>query len=112
MTEFSAVAAGGATPMANERQMNDLLKNQSRQQYGNRADAVINVTYRATHDGKVYASGLAVQFIEQKKAVAETMAAPAPNLESRLQELKTLREKGLITSEEYYEKRSEILKGL
>lgn len=106
-----AVAAGGQTPTANEEQMNGLLKQQAASQYGSKVKAVINVTYRVEHDGDVYASGLAVQFIEEKKE--EPKLEPAhPSLETRLRELKDLREKNLITPEEYYEKRSDLLKEL
>lgn len=48
------------TPTANIEQMNQLLREQARQQYGSRVDAVLNVTYRTEPDGDVYASGLAV----------------------------------------------------
>ena len=37
-------------------------------------------------------------------------AMKGPNLEERLKELKRLREQDLITPEEYYEKRAELLK--
>lgn len=107
-----AVAAGGRTANANEQQMNELLKQQVRSQYGERADAVINVTYRIDHDGIVYASGLVVQFIEEKKEEVKTASPPALTLEARLKELKSLREKNLITPEEYYDKRSKLLEGL
>lgn len=107
-----AVAAGGRTAIANEQQMNDLLKQQASAQYGGKTDAVINATYRADQDGDVYASGLAVQFLEEKKEEAKTTAPPERHLEDRLKELQSLRESKLISENEYYQKRSELLKGL
>jgi len=56
------------------------------------------------------ASGLAVRFVEPQPV--SVPVAPGPTLEQKLTELKTLREKNLITPEEYYDKRSELLKGL
>jgi len=105
-----AVAAGGRTAVVNEEQMNAFLKEQASRQYGNRVDAIINASYRADHDGNVFASGLAVHFIEPQPVAAPV--APSPTLEHKLTELKNLREKNLITPDEYYDKRSELLKGL
>lgn len=99
-----------ATPATNTVTMNEKLRQEARSHYGGRVDAVVNVSYRTDPDGDMFASGLAVHFIEPQPASALT--APAPTLEQKLTELKSLREKNLITPEEYYEKRSELLKGL
>ena len=105
-----AVAAGGRTAVANEEQMNAFLREQASRQYGARVDAIINASYRADHDGNVFASGLAVRFLDPQPA--PTPVAASPTLEQKLVELKSLREKNLITPDEYYDKRSELLKGL
>jgi len=107
-----AVAVGGRTPVAHTEQMNKFLKEKAREQYGSKVDAVINVTYQTDHDGDVYASGLAVHFTEPQPTSAPTQTTTTKTLEERLRELRDLREKNLITPEEYYEKRSELLKGL
>jgi hypothetical protein len=91
--------------------MNKILRAKARQQFGNKADAIVNVVYRNDPDGNVYASGLAVHFTEPQPPPTQA-TAKGPSLEERLKELKDLREKNLITSEEYYEKRNELLKGL
>ena len=54
---------------------------------------------------------LKVLTIHVGEAVSSQTAAPS-NTEVRLEELKNLREKGLITEEEYRQKREEILKAL
>lgn len=108
-----AVAAGGRTPVAHTEQMNKFLKEKAREQYGNKVDAIINTTYNTDHDGDVFASGLAVHFVEQKPPETQQQAAPpGRHLEDRLKELKDLREKGLISVEEYNQKRQELLQGL
>ena len=98
-----ARAIQGSSPKLSTPQMDERLRSAARQKYGSKADAVINVTYRTNYDGDVFASGLAVHFVE-----------PAPQasiLEQKLTELKSLREKNLITPEEYYEKRGKLLEG-
>ncbi len=165
-----AVAIGGRTPVAHTEQMNELLKEQARKQYGARVDAIINATYKdretkpwphrgateallswrgavrnealsvfgqrglrstrhdaltlghargvlshspnTDHDGDVFASGLAVHFIEQKPPQMQQAAPPERHLEDRLKELRDLREKGLISTEEYNQKRQELIQGL
>lgn len=101
-----------ATPATNTATMNEKLKTQAREQYGGKADAIINVTYRVDPDGDVFASGLAVHFIEPQPTPALPSAPPTRSLEERLLELRNLREKGLIGAEEYYEKRMKLLEGL
>jgi hypothetical protein len=88
--------------------MNKKLKDEARTRYGSAVSAVINVSYRTDPDGDIYASGLAVRFVEPQ--APQAVSPSSPTLEQKLTELKSLREKGLITSEEYYEKRSELLK--
>ena len=85
---------------------------QAWKQYGSKVDAVINVTYRTEHDGNVFASGLAVHFVEQQSPPPSTAAPLIRSTEERLQELRELRDKGLITPQEYDQKRQDILKGL
>ena len=90
--------------------LNKLLREQALTKYGSRVDAVVNVAYSPDGRGFMSASGLAVQFIEP--APVPTPTAPTPSLEDRLRELLELldlRQKGLITPEEYDEKRQEIL---
>jgi hypothetical protein len=107
-----AVAAGGRTPVAHTEQMNKILKEKAREQYGHKVDAIINTTYKTDHDGDVFASGLAVHFVEQKSPEPQQAAPPERRLEDRLKELRDLREKGLISPEDYYQKRQELLQGL
>jgi hypothetical protein len=100
-------AVQGPTPTAHTETMNTMLREKAREQYGSQVDAVVNVVYRTDPDGDVFASGLAVHFVEQAPT-----PAPAPQtstLEQKFTELKNLREKNLITPEEYYEKRSKLL---
>ena len=104
-----SIAVQGHSPKLSTSQMDDRLKIKARQQYGNKADAVINVNYRTSYYGDVFASGLAVHFIEMPSP-ATPVAVVGPSLEDRLEELKDLREKNLITPEEYYEKRNQMLK--
>jgi membrane protease subunit (stomatin/prohibitin family) len=49
---------------------------------------------------------------QQKKTTQQKEAPKEGKIEARLQELKTLLDKGLITTEEYEKKRTEILKEL
>jgi len=65
-------------------------------------------TLRASAD----ASSFTLQLNEEGKAAATAASSPLPSLETRLRELKGLREKHLITPDEYYQKRAELLKGL
>jgi hypothetical protein len=103
-------AVQGPTPTAHIETMNAVLRQEAVRRYGNQVDAVVNVVYRTDPDGDVFASGLAVQFVEEKQE-ADPAPPATPSLEARLDELKQLREKNLITSEEYYEKRSKLLEG-
>jgi hypothetical protein len=107
-----AVAIGGRTPVAHTEQMNEFLKEKAQERYGNKVDAIINATYNTDHDGDVFASGLAVHFVEQKSSEPQRTAPPDRRLEDRLKELKDLREKGLISAEEYNKKRQELIQGL
>lgn len=50
--------------------------------------------------------------IYEKQTATPSVEAKKKPLEERLRELKELREKNLITPDEYYQKRSEMLKGL
>ena len=89
--------------------MNKMLEEQTLKLYSNHGvDAVINVTQRTDPDGDVFASGLAIHFVEPPKPASASIASTR-SMEDRLRELLDLREKGLITPEEYYEKRVEIL---
>jgi hypothetical protein len=107
-----AVAAGGRTSVAHAEQMNKFLKEKARQQYGHKVDAIINAQYNTDQDGDVFASDLAVHFVEQKSSQTQQTAPLERTLEDRLKELKDLREKGLISIEEYSQKRQELLRGL
>jgi hypothetical protein len=107
-----AVAAGGRTPVAHTEQMNKFLKEKAREQYGHKVDAIINATYKTDHDGDVFASGLAVHFTKQESPEPQRTIPSERRLEGRLKELKDLRERGLISAEEYYQKRQELLQGL
>lgn len=104
-----ARAIQGSSPKLSTSQMDERLRSAARQKYGGKADAVINVTYRTNYDGDVFASGLAVHFTESQPTPAAT--TQGPNLEQKLTELKSLREKGLVTPDEYYEKRGKLLEG-
>ena len=88
----------------------EMRQREEAQKNGSQVSAVINVNYQTRPDGEVFANGLAVHFPEPPSPPAPV--APAPSLEQKLIELKSLREKNLITPEEYHEKRSELLKGL
>jgi hypothetical protein len=103
-------AVQGPTPTAHTETMNKMLREKAREQYGSQVDAVVNVVYRTDPDGDVFASGLAVHFAEPTPA--PTLAPQVSTLEQKLTELKSLREKNLITPEEYSEKRSKLLEGL
>ena len=105
-------AVGGRTPTAHIETMNRFLREQAWRQYGSKVDAVINVTYQTEHDGDVYASGLAVQFLEPQGGSPSSPLVPNRTTEDRLKELQSLQEKGLLTPREYEQKRQEILKGL
>jgi hypothetical protein len=105
-------AIQGPTPTAHTETINKMLREKAREQYGNQVDAVVNVVYHTDPDGDVFASGLAVHFMEPQATPALTPTTTTRSLEERLKELRDLREKNLITPEEYYDKRSELLKRL
>ncbi len=81
----------------------DKLRWQAQELYGSKVDAVINVTYRHHAGGHLLASGLAVRLVDPQ---------PPRTAEERLQQLTDLWLKGLLSLEEYRQKRREILGGL
>lgn len=99
-----------ASPKASTEEMNRMLREKAREQYGGRVDAVINVTYRTEPRGNVFADGLAVHFTPQPPPPAS--APPVRSTEERLKEIRGLLDQGLITQGEYERKRLEILKEL
>ena len=103
-------AVGGATPDFSPEEAYEQLKSEAISQYGDRVDAVVNATYRAEHDGDVFAEGLAVRFTEGVGVTPSN--APIRSVEHRLTELQGLFSKGLLGKEEYERKRAEILKEL
>ena len=52
------------------------------------------------------------ELVEEEPCTAEPPASPQPSPEARLRQLEDLREKHLITANEFEEKRKEILKEL
>jgi hypothetical protein len=58
----------------------------------------------------VMVSGSNEEAVQEIKAVAEKMTEPKKSVESRLFDLKELKEKNLITEEEYDQMRQDILK--
>src|SRR5262245_35378709 len=66
----------------------------------------------ATLQAFTNAAGFTLQVGEGNKGATSAVLSPRPSLETRLRELQELRAKQLITPEEYYEKRAELLKGL
>jgi len=107
LTRSRLAADVQATPKARCDQLNEMLKAQAFQLYGNRVDAIINVTCRNDPSGDVFADGLAVVFTSP--------TAPVPSArtgEQRLKDVQDLLDKGLINREEYERKRAEILREL
>jgi hypothetical protein len=101
-------AAGGAIPTITPAEAFAALRDKAISQYGSQVDAVVNASYRAEHDGTVYADGLAVRFTPTPAQSAEP---PLPrSAEARLKELKNLLEQKLISPKEYEHRRAEILK--
>ncbi|MFI5366942.1 MAG: tetratricopeptide repeat protein [Candidatus Binatia bacterium] len=107
LTRSRLAADVQATPKARCDQLNELLKAQAFQMYGNRVDAIINVTCRNDPSGDVFADGLAVAFTSPAASVPSARTG-----EQRLKELQDLLDKGLINREEYERKRAEILREL
>ena len=103
-----SVAAAGATPKLSRNNMNIRLRQQALQQYGNNVDAIINTTYETLPDGDAFGSGIAVQFVESPSS-GPPSARPVAD---RLKELDQLRDDGMISSEEYEQKRKQILESL
>jgi hypothetical protein len=66
----------------------------------------------ATLQAFTNAGGFTLQMGVGSQAAGSAAGSPRPSLESRLRELQELRAQQLITPEEYYEKRAELLKGL
>lgn len=104
-------AVGGATPTLRQDAAFNKLRDVAVAQYGGSVHAVINATYRAEHSGTVYVDGLAVRFVVP---ATPPPVAPSASGESgrRLQELKSLLDKKLITQKEYEKARARILKEL
>jgi hypothetical protein len=101
----------GATPTLRQDAAFEKLRDAAIGQYGGAVHAVINATYRAEHSGTVFVDGLAVRFVAP--AATPTASASAPSAATRrLEELKDLLSKKLITQKEYEKKRAEILKDL
>lgn len=100
-----------ATPKASPPRINEMLQARAIKQFGfGEVDAIINVTYRTDPNGDVYADGIAVQFPWQAPSSMPAPVAQTPG--ERLQTLKNLLDKGLITHDQYEKKRADILKEL
>ena len=84
--------------------------------YGNTSHEVVAERTRKRMRGSVLATGEAVPMIEGAAIEADEPAQlPAPAAKSaaeRLRELKALADEGLVTPEEYAEKRKAIIGGL
>ena len=85
--------------------------------YGNTSREVVAERTRRRMHGTVLAMGDAVPMIEGAAVEADTPALPAPapaatSAADRLRELKALADEGLITPEEYAEKRKSVIGGL
>ena len=83
--------------------------------YGNTSREVVAERTRRQMRGTVLATGEAVPMIEGAAIEADAPAqlpAPAKSAAERLRELKALADEGLITPEEYAEKRSAIIGGI
>ena len=102
-----SVAAAGATPDLSREGMNNQLRQTARKKYGNRVDAIVNVTYDTRPDGNTFGSGLAVRFLapdmdkRQQKTVKE-----------RMQELQSIYDQSLINDAEFDAKRKDLLYSL
>jgi hypothetical protein len=77
--------------------------------YGYDVDAVINADYWAIPGGTVFAKGIAVHFTNGSDS---SSAPPATDPGHRLEQLQNLKDRGLITDDEYERKRHELLEGL
>jgi len=104
-TQFTYTHISRSFSQATPGEVNELLRRRALRLYGNRVDAVINVAYQANPRHDVYATGLAVHFVAPKRS-------GSTSAEWRLEELKRLLEKGLITEHEYQERRAVILRDL
>jgi hypothetical protein len=75
--------------------------------YGYDVDAVINTDYTTIPGGSVFAKGIAVHYTDGPVA-AGLRSDPG----ERLERLRDLRERGLISEDEYERKRREAVEGL
>jgi hypothetical protein len=131
--EIALLHSQGASTMTNERQMLESMKKKAADLGANGVilDALTEPSagvkiagaflgYAPQRTGKsvaiyVYPPGeaplspAAETAPDQERVVPPAASPPAHTIEGRLQELKELRSKTLITPEEYYEKRAEIL---
>jgi len=85
-------------------EVNALLRKRALYQYGERADALINVNYQTDPANNVFATAVAVHFTE--------VGSQPGSATARLSELEKLHKNGLIDQREYEQKRAEILRGL
>lgn len=92
---------------ATPKEINELLRRRALFLYGTKVDAVINVAYQGNPRNDVFATGLAVRFTGEAAA-----RNPRGGVESGLEELKRLLDKGLITEPEYRQRREEVLRPL
>ena len=82
--------------------MNNQLRQAARKKYGNRVDAIVNVTYDTRPDGNTFGSGLAVRFL------APDMDKPQQKtVKERMQELQAIYDQGLINDAEFDAKRKD-----
>jgi hypothetical protein len=101
-----------ATPKATVAQMNERVKRVATEEWGQAVDAVINVTYQTDPNGNLYADGVAVQFVVVPPPSPPELAPSPKGAEERLEALKHLFQKGLISKSEYDAKRAVILQDL
>lgn len=85
-------------------EINALMRKRALRQYGDRVDALINVNYQSDPANSVFATAVAVHFVDNGPSTGTASA--------RLGELEKLRKDGLIDQREYEQKRAEILRGL
>ncbi len=85
--------------------MNEMLKFRAFEKFGDTFDAILNVHYESMPHNSVSAGGVAVRFTGSE-------ASAHQGNEERLKEIRNLLDKGLITNEQYEQKRADILKGL
>lgn len=86
---------------ATPSEVDALLRVQALRLYGDKVNAVINVTYQSNPSNDVFGTGLAVQFTGSTGSV-----------DARLREIGRLRDEGLIDGKEYDQKRAAILDAL